>query len=202
MGSEFPLISIPTRCLLGLLIKITMSSMSSLIIFPTIREQTSYLSQVSQVIYVEKIVMWRIFSFPCMTIAVKLRFSLHVEKFQMPSHDRCGKIWNSPHLACVWCRKRRHICKIYAIFLKKISFVKNELCREIRFVVIYALLCGEKFVQKFSMWRKNDKYEVCMILIIIEGVCAEILAFYRFQRALNLIMSGAQPVTLVMKYLV
>ena len=78
----------------------------------------------------------------------------------MSSHDRCGKIWNSPHLACVWCRKRRHICKIYAIFLKKISFVKNELCREIRFVVIYALLCGEKFVQKFSMWRKNDKYEV------------------------------------------
>ena len=79
----------------------------------------------------------------------------------MSSHDRCGKIWNSPHLACVWCRKRRHICKIYAIFLKKISFVKNELCRKIRFVVIYALLCGEKFVQKFSMWRKNDKYEVC-----------------------------------------
>ena len=105
--------------------------------------------------------MWRIFSFPCMTIAGKSRFSLHVEKFQMPSHDRCGKIWNSPHLACVWCRKRRHICKIYAIFLKKSVFFKiYELCREIRFVVIYALLCGEKFIQKFSMWRKNDKYEV------------------------------------------
>ena len=63
-----------------------------------------------------------------------------------------------------------HVCDvenvaIYAKFMlfswKKISFVKNELCREIRFVVIYALLCGEKFVQKFSMWRKNDKYEVC-----------------------------------------
>ena len=32
---------------------------------------------------------------------------------------------------------------------KKTVFVKiYELCREIRFVVIYALLCGEKFIQK------------------------------------------------------
>ena len=56
------------------------------------------------------------------------------------------------------------------------------------------------FVHKFQVtyYRK----EPGMILIIIEGVCAEILAFYRFQRALNLIMSGTQPVTLVMKYLV
>jgi len=56
--------------------------------------------------------------------------------------------------------------EIYAKFVlfsfKKISFVKiYQLCREIRFVVIYALLCGEKFIQKISMWRKNDKYEVC-----------------------------------------
>ena len=56
--------------------------------------------------------------------------------------------------------------EIYAKFVlfsfKKISFVKiYQLCREIRFVEIYALLCGEKFIQKFSSWRKNDKYEVC-----------------------------------------
>ena len=71
----------------------------------------------------------------------------------MSPHDICGKIWNSPHLACVWCRKRRHICKIYAIFLKKISFVKiYALCREIHFVAIYAFLCGEKFIQNFSLW--------------------------------------------------
>ena len=50
---------------------------------------------------------------------------------------------------------------MYAIFLK-ISFVKiYALCREIRFVVIYELLCGEKFIQKLCMWRKNDKYQVC-----------------------------------------
>ena len=43
----------------------------------------------------------------------------------------------------------------------KISFVTiYALCREMCFVAIYALLCGEKFIQKFSMWRKNDKYEV------------------------------------------
>ena len=47
-------------------------------------------------------------------------------------------------------------------FLEKNSFLKiYALCREIHFVAIYALLCGEKFIQKFSMWRKNDRYEVC-----------------------------------------
>ena len=34
-------------------------------------------------------------------------------------------------------------------------------CREICFVAIYALLCGEKLNQTLRMWRKNDKYEVC-----------------------------------------
>ena len=84
-----------------------------------------------------KIVMWRNFSFPCMTIVGKLKISPHVEKFQMSPHDRCGEIWNSPHMACVWCRKRRHICKIYAIF-----------------ATIYTLSCGEKLSPKVHLWRK------------------------------------------------
>ena len=47
-------------------------------------------------------------------------------------------------------------------FLEKISFLKiYALCREIHFVAIYTLLCGKKFIQKFSSWRKNDKYDVC-----------------------------------------
>ena len=29
------------------------------------------------------------------------------------------------------------------------------------FVVIYALLCGEKLSQKLCLWRKKDKYHVC-----------------------------------------
>ena len=39
--------------------------------------------------------------------------------------------------------------------------------RNIRFVLIYALLCGEKLIQKIFMWRKNDKYEVCNIVMAI-----------------------------------
>ena len=34
-------------------------------------------------------------------------------------------------------------------------------CCEICFVAICAFLCGEKFIQKFSQWRKNDKNQVC-----------------------------------------
>ena len=40
----------------------------------------------------KKIVMWRNFSFPCMTIVGKLKISPHVEKFQMSPHDRYGEI--------------------------------------------------------------------------------------------------------------
>jgi len=93
-----------------------------------------------------------------MTIAGKSKFSVHVEKFQMPSHDRCG-----------------NICKICAIFFKKISFVKiYQLCCEIRFVVIYALLCGEKFIQKISMWRKmtNMRSELLYFLYFREDSLA------------------------------
>ena len=32
--------------------------------------------------------------------------------------------------------------------------------RKIYFVAIYALLCGEKFIQKLCVWRKKDKYQV------------------------------------------
>ena len=33
-----------------------------------------------------------------------------------------------------------------------------------RFVAIYALLCGENLSQKLCPWRKNDKYEVCLLI--------------------------------------
>ena len=49
-------------------------------------DQSSYLSRISRIIFVEKkYVNWRNFSFPYMTIMGKLRISPHVEKF--------GKIW-------------------------------------------------------------------------------------------------------------
>ena len=40
----------------------------------------------------EKIVVWRNFSFPCITIVGKLKISPSVEKFQMSPHDGCGEI--------------------------------------------------------------------------------------------------------------
>ena len=50
--------------------------------------------------------------------------------------------------------------EIYAVLLQFTLF-----CREICFVMIHALLCGEKLNQKLHMWRKNDKYEVCPNII-------------------------------------
>ena len=53
---------------------------------------------------------------------------------------------------------------IHAKFM--IFSCKNQFCQNLPtlsrnpFVAIYTLLCGEKFIQKFSSWRKNDKYEV------------------------------------------
>ena len=108
--------------------------------------------------------MWRNFSFPCMTIVGKLKISPHVEKFQMSPHDRCGEIWNSPHMACVWCRKRRHICKIYAI--------------------LYALSCGEKLSPKVHLWRKNDKYKVCLCSEWQGGVFILSLTMFSHQSSL------------------
>ena len=74
-----------------------------------------------------------------MTIVGKLKISPHVEKFQMSPHDRCGEIWNSPHMACVWCRKRRHKCQIYC-----------NLCRFVAKSVIRAVL------SRNFMWRKIE----------------------------------------------
>ena len=40
----------------------------------------------------EKNVMWKNFSFPCLTFVAKLKISPSVERFQMSLHDRCGEI--------------------------------------------------------------------------------------------------------------
>ena len=41
-----------------------------------------FVTSITNYIREEKIVMWRNFSFPCMTIVGKLKISPHVEKFQ------------------------------------------------------------------------------------------------------------------------
>ena len=53
------------------------------------------------------------------------------------------------------------------LFCCNIGFVAiYVLLWQICFVAIYALLCGEKIIQKLRMWRKNDKYQVCTLAVI------------------------------------
>ena len=92
-----------------------------------------------------EIAMWRNFSFPCMAIVRKLKIFPNVKKFQMSPHDRCGEIWHSPHMACVWCRKLRHIyakfIAIYAVLLLNLLF--TPFCQ--------AISCGEKLSPKVHL---------------------------------------------------
>ena len=57
------------------------------------------------------------------------------------------EIWNSPHIACVWCRKRRHICKIYAIFTR--FHVETNWARK--------YICGEKMTNMRSVLPYSEK---------------------------------------------
>ena len=41
------------------------------------------------------------------------------------------------------------------------------------FVAIYALLCGEKFIQKLCVWRKKDKYQVWSHYILVKNALNE-----------------------------
>ena len=59
-------------------------------------------------------------------------------------------------------------CCILQYFVAKSVFLQFTLfCREISFGTIYAVLRGEKFSQKLCPWRKNDKYEVCAVFVVI-----------------------------------
>ena len=50
------------------------------------------------------------------------------------------------------------------LFCLKMGFLWfTPFCCKICFVAIYALLCGEKWNQILHMWRKNYKYQVCII---------------------------------------
>ena len=96
----------------------------------------------------EKIVMWRNFSFPCMTIVGKLKISPHEEKFQ---YNWWGFI------------------AIYAVLLLNLLF--TLFCRKI-FATIYALSCGGKLSPKVHLWRKNDKYEVWVRDVPLYRLCS------------------------------
>ena len=78
-----------------------------------------------------------------------------------------------------WSGSRAHICHEYHNYIceEKICHVEkfqlsilnlNNLWNFIEvFAVFVSNLCGEKSVRRKSLWRKNDKYEVCSELIWI-----------------------------------
>ena len=135
--------------------------------------QSSYLSRIPQIIFVEKkYVMWRNLKFLSITDVQISKISPHMEKFQMSPHDTCGKnLKFSTSGMCLMQKTLPYMQNICHFLEKKINFVKMySLCREIHFVAIHGLLCGEKFIQKLSSWRKNDKYEVWLLVEV--ALCA------------------------------
>ena len=66
----------------------------------------------------EKIVMWRNFSFPCMTIVGKLKISPHVEKFQMSPHDE-NKTRVQLMLFALFCRKKLNLPQLTRFYVEK-----------------------------------------------------------------------------------
>ena len=63
----------------------------------------------------------------------------------------------------LWC-----FVEFYNILLPNQFFLQFTLfCCEISFGTIYALLHGEKFSQKLCPWRKNYKYQVCEVCLVL-----------------------------------
>ena len=58
-----------------------------------------------------------------------------------------------------------YVEKLSCFVAKSVLLQFTLFCREICFVAIYALLCGEKFNQKLCLWRKKDKYQVWATII-------------------------------------
>ena len=64
-----------------------------------------FVTNITNIISGEKIVMmWRNFSFPCMTIVGKLKISPHVEKFQMSPHEKNKQCVHLMRFYCNLCR--------------------------------------------------------------------------------------------------
>ena len=93
--------------------------------------------------------MWRFLRFIHMWRNFRFLHTADVEKYEI-----------SPHVACVWCKNVNTNAK-FKLFCYKIScFAIYAILSRNCCAVIYALLCGEKFIKKLHLCRKNDKYEV------------------------------------------
>ena len=71
-----------------------------------------------------------------------------------------------------WCWSRAHSCHEYHEYIRgektveKFQLSIQNLNNLWSFIEVYAVfvpsLCGENSVRKKSVWRENDKYEVCV----------------------------------------
>ena len=63
-------------------------------------------------------------------------------------------------------RSNYKVCECEYEYMEKFQLSLQNLNNLWSFIEVYAAfvpnLCGEKFVPRKSVWRKNDKYEVCV----------------------------------------
>ena len=100
---------------------------------------------------------------------VEILYMIKSSVGEMSPHGRFGEIWRKIchvekflHMRDV---ETNLFCHNSCCFVVKSVLLPYTLfCCERYFVAIYALLCGEKFNQKLCLWRKKDKYQVCVQL--------------------------------------
>ena len=145
-----------------------------------------YLSHISHMRYVEKnchvetnlscgeisnlyaLQMWKILKISiCGVILNFFRWQMwrnltvfqHVESFQISPHDSCGEIWRfSTSGMCMMWRMSLHMYMLCCFVEKLVLSWFTLFVREICFVVIYALLCGENWTKGCICGEKNRKH--------------------------------------------
>ena len=108
----------------------------------------------------KKSVMWRNFPHNRLSCGENLHMTdCHVENYlHMVNVEKNLSNGGIFHMKNV---DTNQFCHNLHCFVAKSDLLQFTLfCREICFVAIYALLCGEKFNQKLCLWRKKDKYQV------------------------------------------
>ena len=122
---------------------------------------TWYLSPAPPAVLVEKkSVMWRNFPHNRLSCGENLHMTdCHVENYlHMVNVEKNLSNGGIFHMKNVDTNQFCH--NLHCLVAKSDLLQFTLFCREICFVAIYALLCGEKFNQKLCLWRKKDKYQV------------------------------------------
>ena len=123
---------------------------------------TWYLSPAPPAVLVEKIsVMWRNFPHNRLSCGENLHMTdCHVENYlHMVNVEK--NLSNRGIFDMKNVDTNQFCHNLHCLVAKSDLLQFTLFCREICFVAIYALLCGEKLNQKLCLWRKKDKYQVC-----------------------------------------